>query len=60
MHKNNKNINPSNAKDFKKSLLRLFKDLNEYKKIVIFFLTIIFKLVYNVGVVNTYGVLFFF
>lgn len=36
MHKNNQNINPSNAKDFKKSLLRLFKDLNEYKKIVIF------------------------
>ena len=36
MHKNNQNINPSNAKDLKKSLLRLFKDLNEYKKIVIF------------------------
>ena len=36
MHKNNQNINPSNAKDLKKSLLRLFKDLNEYKKIVVF------------------------
>lgn len=36
MHKNNQNINPSNAKNLKKSLLRLFKDLNEYKKIVIF------------------------
>ena len=36
MHKNNQNVNPSNAKDLKKSLLRLFKDLNEYKKIVIF------------------------
>ena len=36
MHKNDQNINPSNAKDLKKSLLRLFKDLNEYKKIVVF------------------------
>lgn len=36
MHKNNKSINPSNAKNLKKSLLRLFKDLNEYKKIVVF------------------------